>query len=137
MEKQFRDEWIDDYGEYEQAEAVLFVAKRLGLGAEIVHSVLNARNEFYGALGILTPGEIDGDPTREEVRIKCEGFVLPEDREIDLLVFPKLGEYIEHATELPTATIWRVLIIDAQYQQECTEFVRLNDLIAAGDHYLQ
>ena len=133
MEKAFRDEWIEEYGDYDSEEAIRRAARRIGVSTTQARRILNARNEFYGALGIQTPGPIKGNPTREDVRRKCDGFIAPENREIDLLVFPELTTYIEHATRLSEARVLRVLIADAEYQFECTEFARLDDFINWAD----
>ena len=137
MEKTLRESWIEDYSDYDHEEAIRRAARRAGVSVKKVRRILNARNEFYRALGLVTPGPIKGNPAREEYRRKCDTyFILREHSDIDV-VFLELIFYIWNATLPDEGRILRTLIADAYYMLKCTKFGPLCDFIKWADSELE
>jgi hypothetical protein len=111
--------WITDYGAYRRDEAVQHATENSPCDAQHAGAILDARNEFLGAMRMEMPYPLKS-ATYSELRRLTADYIDDESVEEGILHFPDLAEYVAERTGLSMGVVLAVLAADAEYTTECT-----------------
>ena len=111
--------WLSDYGTYRPEEAVQYATENSPCDAQQAGAILDARNEFLGAMRMETPYPLKS-ATYSELRRLTADYIGDESIEEGILRFPDLADYVAERTDLSMGLVLAVLAADAEYTSECT-----------------
>lgn len=111
--------WLTDYGTYRRDEAVQHAMENSPCDAQQAGAILDARNEFLGAMRMEMPYPLKS-ATSAELRRLTANYIGVESVEEGILHFPDLADYVAERTGLSMGVVLAVLAADAEYTSECT-----------------
>ena len=111
--------WINDYGAYRRDEAVQHATGNSPCDAEQAGAILDARNEFLGAMRMEMPYPLEST-TYSELRRLTADYIDDESVEEGILHFPDLADYVAERTGQSMGVVLAVLAADAEYTSEST-----------------